>query len=476
MNGKVQGKSGSPNSIRGTIIPELHDCLIIDDITFALNKSYLRPARAHTLEIEIQDMRKAGPSNSKLHIFGHTDNVDNIQYNKYLSERRARSVYSFITQNPGTWVDLHLHEAWGVLEVQETIDALKKTGPGGPASQITLPMEAYLGKSGKRANRKNLERLYADYMKHFIAKPFDPRSDFCGLEPYDGCSEFNPLVAASVSRDKIVRDRENEPNRRVAIFLFEPNASFPCRANSLAPCYNFRYKPSSKGRALFECEFYDVMIDNGTCSSEKKPKPPSALPPQLPSPVKAIEVSLGFPEADVDPIIIKKHELHPSVFSKFLEVHEMEDSGEVVAFLPEEIISVEEEAKGKGVVDYKPKMPFCLVKTKVWYENAKYYQQAEVIIRETKEKLFGTPVVNAPHMLGGGYYEKSGKYVKRKLFSGREPRPSYDVEYINQLGLIDYQKDITLMLRIENGARWKEYPNITERVKDIMRGRGFQTQ
>lgn len=476
MDGTAQGKSGLTQKIAGLKIPEMYSCLIIDDITFSFDRSFFRPARANTIEDDIVQMRSANPSGARLFIYGHTDNVGPDAYNKDLSDRRSRSISSFLSHNYKDWLNLHHHEAWGRIEIQQVVLALNCNGAGGSQPKATLPIEAYIGTLGTKYDNKNLLQLYKDYMEHLISKPLNLNTDFCTPKAFSGCSEFNPVIPASTSKDKTTRDSENEPNRRVVIFVLEPNAVIPCEIGSLKPCYKYRYKPPAKSSNLFTCEFYDQVIINGKCPQELKPKQPSQIPPEKKPDLGEIKVSLGFPASDVEEWILKKYKTDPILFTKILEPLEVNNIGKVVAVLSEEIASLEDESRINKNKPYNPKKPFCLVKTKVYYRQKQFYFKAEVIVRETGEKLFEEEV-SAPRLIGiEGYWERSGKYVWRHVRDGKAPRPGYETIYMEGLGIDNFRNDLYLMLCTERKGRWREFKNITEKVKEIMRRRGYNVK
>lgn len=483
MSNGGQASSGRVNLLRGVLIPEMYSCLQIPDITFAFDKSFLRPVRARTLEDDLARVRSASPSPAKIFIYGHTDDVGSTGYNKELSVRRAQAVFSFLTHDSSAWVAIHEEERWGRLEVEEATDALRQPGPKGRPPANTLPVEAYVKRSGAPGDPALLGRLYSDYMKHFLAQPLNTSADFCGPKPYMGCSELNPLIAGSKSKDKTTRDRENEPNRRVVIFLFKPDAKFPCKLKSLTPCTVFGYKPPAKGSGLFTCEFYDLMIANGKCPPEQKePEKPPAPPPGGGGP--AIEVILGFPAAEVDEQILTKHKTDPVLFTKFIEVPEVNSGGCVVPVLAEELGATAAERKYQetsgrvrqkpGHVRKDPLKPTFLVKSKVWFDGSRYHFKASVVMMDTGEELFAEEV-DAPRLVGvEGWWDRVGPNVWRHRQAGTSAKPGYETKYMRGLGLDNYREDLTLMLRVDENPRWTEYKNITEKIKAIMRSRGYQ--
>ncbi len=476
MNSTAPGKSGSPNYIAGIKIPAMYSCLLIEDITFSFNKSFFRPVRATTIQDDITNMRSSNPSEAKLFIFGHTDNVGTIEYNKDLSDRRTRSIYSFLTLDNNGWLKLHNKEHWGKIEVQQVILALQSSGAGNCPPKSTLPIEAYIGISGTKINDSNLLKLYKDYMEHLLSKKLDINSDFFYPKAFAGCSEFNPVVAASNKKDKVTRDLENEPNRRVVIFLLELNAIMPCEIGSIKPCKKYRYKNPGKSSGLFGCEFYDQMIINGKCPKELERKTPSPVSPQKVTDLEEIKVSLGFPASEVEEWILKKYKTDPVFFTKIIEPLEVEAGGSVKSVLPEELDVLKKEAKLKGKKSFTIEKPFCLVKTKIFYKQNKFYFKAEVIIRETGEKLFEEEV-SAPRLIGiEGHWEKTGKKVWRHVRKGSTLRPGYETKYLQGLGLDNFRNDLYLMLHTDRKGRWKEFRNITEKVKDIMKKRGYKVK
>ena len=69
----------------------------LPDVLFAFNRSDLTPEAQATVR-EIADVIK-GSSNRHISIEGHTDAIGSIEYNRRLSESRARAVYSEIEAN-----------------------------------------------------------------------------------------------------------------------------------------------------------------------------------------------------------------------------------------------------------------------------------------------------------------------------------------------------------------------------------------
>src|SRR5207247_900931 len=89
----------------------------------------------------------------------------------------------------------------------------------------------------------------------FLGKGADPQ----GKADFQGCSEFNPLIILSKDEDanlpKAKRNAENQPNRRVVIFLFRPGLIlqpklWPCPAaedSSTQACKKRFFGPPNTG-------------------------------------------------------------------------------------------------------------------------------------------------------------------------------------------------------------------------------------
>jgi hypothetical protein len=466
MGGGATGKTGKKTIIKGIPVPKMYNCVELPDVTFNFNKSYIRPKYSSKLEQDIKDLKSGSPVGARLFVFGHTDAVGTITYNKKLSNRRAKSVVSLLSHDAAAWVDLHEKEKWGQAIVLETLTILD-------ASKLKLPVNAYVSRGGK-INKSLLKRLYIDYMEQSIGSPLDLKKDFCAGKSYTGCSEINPKIEASKKKDKIARNIENEPNRRTIIFAFEENAKFPCRLNSMAPCNLLKYKPPAKGTGLFKCEFYDRIINLGECPLEKKPPAKPSQPKPPPTTDKSIRVALGFPECSVDPQILKKHKGDGVFWAKLIEYLEYRDGGRVVAVLKEEIEDVSNEQKIRRIDGSSRVKATFLVNMTLTFDGTNYVLKATVVKRDTKEALFSA-TVKAPRLIGvEGYWKRTGKNVWRHVRKGAKPSPKYEHKYLKGLGIDNYRNDLKLMLCIEKKPNWKEFRNITNRVKAIMKSRGYK--
>jgi len=263
--------------------PQFQDCASIPGVHFEFNKSFIRPTVVDDLK-KVEDALGRHPD-AKVIVFGHTDQVGPDAYNKRLSERRARSAYAFITNQPDVWEELYKHpdEKWGLREIQTILADLGGPYDPGPIDGIDGPRTkaavrqfqtdhglAVDGIAGKNTRRE----LFLAYMtgKHDVAV-----DDARFLDPkFIGCGEFNPVVPPSTATDKPTRDAENEPNRRVTFFLFHRDRPprFPCRLDDLNPCTHWRQHPLPRHFDLFSCSFYDSIAKNCPCEGGGPPPPP----------------------------------------------------------------------------------------------------------------------------------------------------------------------------------------------------------
>ena len=83
---------------------------------FEFDKSFVRPSVVDDLD-ELEEAVNAHPD-AKILVFGHTDSVGSDDYNKRLSERRAKSIYAFITNQPDIWEELYNQEQWDLKSTQ----------------------------------------------------------------------------------------------------------------------------------------------------------------------------------------------------------------------------------------------------------------------------------------------------------------------------------------------------------------------
>jgi hypothetical protein len=253
---------------------QFEGCCRIEGVKFEFDKSFIRPAVVDDM-VKVKESLTKHPD-AKIIIFGHTDKVGSPEYNKKLSERRARSVHAFITNQAEVWEEIYNEEHWGIRVVQEILKDMGDPYDPGPVdgvngSKTKAAVKNFQGDNGLTvdgvAGTETRKKLFAAYMggKHDIeiddGRFMDPR--------HMGCSEFNPVVET---------EKPCEKNRRVTFFLFNearlPN--LPCKHEDLAPCKQQMKPPSPRYRDEFRCSFYDSIAKN--CAAEGGLVLPVVLP------------------------------------------------------------------------------------------------------------------------------------------------------------------------------------------------------
>lgn len=92
------------------------DTHILQDITFALDKSFVRTQECAPLKEMFQRIRawQEDHPDAKMAVFGHTDALGDESYNKTLSEKRAKAIHALLVKEPKTWLALYDEEKWGL--------------------------------------------------------------------------------------------------------------------------------------------------------------------------------------------------------------------------------------------------------------------------------------------------------------------------------------------------------------------------
>ncbi len=292
-------------------------CVRLNDMRFEFDSSIVGP-EAHTELKELKKLRDEFPGIT-CSVFGHADPVGNDPYNKTLSGRRATAVYAMLTRKTDLWEELYKNpfggDDWKFRAIQVMLTALGHySGPingklDGPTRQAVeafqrSPEGTGLGVDGD-PGKNTRPKLYEAYMKFVCSddarNPFqlDPAADFLvgtdsgGKGDFQGCSEFNPTLLFSRSEDaafranpdKTERNNENEPNRRVVMFLFRQGLhidkdSWPCpRAKEpIAGCKKRFFADGETRRSFketreryedtkktFACRFYDRLAIESPC-------------------------------------------------------------------------------------------------------------------------------------------------------------------------------------------------------------------
>jgi hypothetical protein len=260
-------------------------CWRLEDVRFDFDSSFIKPDAAPELT-QLATLWKEldGPP---LSVFGHADPVGDDEYNKTLSGRRATSVYALLTRNVDLWEQLY-------------------ASPWGDDNWQRGALQTMSDTSGASGARKDVYRAYMDAIcKDADGNPWSVEpsqflargADAGGKGDYQGCSEFNPILVfsrdedAQLAQDKPERNRQNQPNRRVLVFLFPPGlhlddpSLWPCpraKENTSGcrahfwPDADTRRNPGDVRRTYeethdtFACWFYDAMARMSPCEIMRK--------------------------------------------------------------------------------------------------------------------------------------------------------------------------------------------------------------
>ena len=251
--------------------PAMLECVCIPGITFEFDKSFLRPSVVDHMA-PVDDALRRHPD-AKLIVWGHTDRVGNDQYNKDLSDRRAKSTYAFITDQPDVWEELYNEENWGLKTVQTVLqdqghDPGAIDGVMGPDTQRAMRSFKGLPEGASVQNDAAFRsELFLAYMtgKHDV----HVADDQFAPPKFMGCGEFNPFVEPNEA-ELANRAPGNEPNRRVVLYLFKrPPRNVPCQIHGMSPCRTEIDKPGQRNdrspNPAFRCAFYDGIARDCRC-------------------------------------------------------------------------------------------------------------------------------------------------------------------------------------------------------------------
>ncbi|MFP4572208.1 MAG: OmpA family protein [Desulfobacterales bacterium] len=256
-------------------------CCGIPYITFQSAKSFIAP----NAQNNFKELKKVLDENedAKAMVFGHTDlNVRDDEQNKKISDRRAKSVFAFLTRDTDYWVTLYKkgdqddNEDWGPRAVQVILNYLN------PQAELDLT-NTYDTRTREEIN-KNYSGIGKDgdipegTLKEIFKKYMDKMTGDINLEPRDfiepkymGCAGFNPVCDLEISA---------EENRRVTFFLFNKDnpPNLPCAHGDINPCkkQTRQYdadekddKTTYRNHRDFRCCYYDSLARD--CTAEIDP-------------------------------------------------------------------------------------------------------------------------------------------------------------------------------------------------------------
>ena len=245
-------KSDAFNTLRHSLVTVA--CKDVPDDHFEFDSSFVGPfARYAFKDLSRTVFRHPG---CPLAIWGHADPEGEIDYNKWLSERRAEAVYAVLVRDTDAWERLFSSSAargkavgdvWGDNAIKVMLETVgfeyDEAANEKLADAIKRYREQSLGEqtpSGKH-DAPMRKRLFMEYMQTICKTehglPYAlSKNEFLGEGgehgPFQGCSEFNPqILLAKQEADyykktgeqgKEKRHEANRDTRRVMIFLFAP--------------------------------------------------------------------------------------------------------------------------------------------------------------------------------------------------------------------------------------------------------------
>ncbi|MEZ0228043.1 MAG: OmpA family protein, partial [Planctomycetota bacterium] len=259
---------------------------------------------------EIQQLL-AGDANRRAIIFGHTDTVGTDEYNKLLSERRAKAIFAALAHSPAEWEELYNRESWGVARIQLILRTVSDPADPQPSGSGTLDQPTIAAVKRFQSKHPPLDidgdpgpKTRRELFKAYFAKGANPPADptrfvVFGDKPFMGCGEFNPFTEGAA----------DEASRRVVVQVFDRASEpkdLPCRIGDLGPCKANLLKPGDKRpegddpkTVHFRCKIF-LAIER-RCHA----KPP--VPPIPPPGLSNGRVTPG--QAGGDPLVVTLHDL-----------------------------------------------------------------------------------------------------------------------------------------------------------------------
>lgn len=217
-------------------------------VHFRFDRAFVEPCLREVLR-EVNDHAQAHPG-EKLVILGHTDLVGGADYNQSLSERRARSVFGFLTfstsdelkasalrdwnalRKPQSGTGATLNDGWGTREYQYMLQDLGFYL--GNIDEQHGPQTDQAVRSFQQVKGLQVDGVVGDATWAALIQDYLDQDDFAIPESQffknakDGCNGGIVKWLGSGEQDP-VRNTEDawRPNRRTEL-LFVNASSFPC--------------------------------------------------------------------------------------------------------------------------------------------------------------------------------------------------------------------------------------------------------
>lgn len=229
-------------------------CWKIEDICFSFDSALVLYEAKQPFS-ELRRLWKKETERYKppcISLFGHADPVGKDEYNKKLSEDRAKAVYGVLRRQVSLWKEIFNRKS----EIQDLQELLGTFGHDIKGEYGTF------GPKTEAATLQYMEDLCPDFKlekKDFICD---------GQKPFQGCSEFNPLrvfseqqkIELGKSENHVERNDENQPNRRVIAFLWHADEKinpkhWPCptASDGIAGC-KARFWSKGEGDKRRNCQ------------------------------------------------------------------------------------------------------------------------------------------------------------------------------------------------------------------------------
>ena len=257
------------NTIRPNLITI--GCFRLFDEGFAFDSSFIDPGAENEftnfaeLMFKLRELDKDGRF-PPITIFGHTDPSGDELYNKRLSGRRARAVYSLLIRKVEIWETLFSNregvagDEWGLKSIQHMLRTLggpipfhqgpvdggatpetrRQTREGVIAFQASKGIVPPTGVADKHdpVSKATRQAMFSDYMdaichlKNRFRFKLEPDRDFlcrnkdkAGKGDLQGCGEYNPQFLLSLTREKELSKEERDDfyrdDRRVVVYIFK---------------------------------------------------------------------------------------------------------------------------------------------------------------------------------------------------------------------------------------------------------------